>query len=356
MSESTDRALYDVLCQLDQWFRDHDSVVVPCEADHSCAALIELFRSGKQAEMCKLMNSQRESSRRGRGPRSYWGSGGYCGVTSQNGLLLVAITLKAIEANVGGRFSVSTNLDLCVECCDSWLLGNISIKTGQDFNRFNAFYKLVTGLVPPPSCTPNAPVLVCVAGTVIYNDYDFSADPHSIPYCKISEGAAYTDDELVEFVASTPAKQCFCDSQAVKGEMLPLDLTPTELNVVFSRGINEDGEFNLELIVEGSNGRHFLNTRNGLALWPNLVFARPLPRFTTNSEVHVISPGCAPHLARVGRRVAAAFKNHKGRCIACCCSHMCEDVFLLVESGTTTDGRLTYDYIVKHPDISRIVY
>lgn len=351
ISERVDRALYDVLVQLDQWFRDHDSIAVPCEANHSCAVLIELFRSGKQAEMCQLISSNRESFRRSYGPRCYWGNGRYRSVTSQDGLLLVAIVLKAIEANVGGRFSVSTNLDLCVKSCDRWLTGHI-IPTGRDGNRFNHFYELVTGLVPPPSCILDTPVLVGVAGTVVYNDYDFSTDPHSMRYCKVSEGAAYIDDELVEFVASTSAKKCICDSQAVKGKMLPLDLTPTELNVVFSRGINKDGEFNLEVAVEGSNGRHFLNTRNGLALWPNLVFALP-PSSHPDHEpsITVTSPVCLPDPIRAGRRVAAAFQNHQGRCVACCCCGTHETVFLLV-----SDERLTYEYIARNTSIAHIVY
>ena len=355
ISVRVDRALYDVLCQLDQWFLDHDSIVVPCEANHSCAVLIELFRNGKQAEICQLINSNRENFRRSYGPRCYWGNGRYRSVNSQDGLLLVAITLKAIEANVGGRFTVSTNLDLCVKSCDCWLTGDI-IPTGRDSNRFNHFYELVTGLVPPPSCTTNTPVLVGMAGIVIYNDYDFSTDPHSILYCKVAEGAAYIDDELVEFVASTPAMQCICDSQAVKGQMLPLDLTPTKLNMEFSRGTNKDGEFNLEVVVEGSNGRHFLNTRNGLALWPNLVFALP-PSLHPEREpsIKVTSPVCLPDLTRARRRVAAAFQNHQGRCIACRCCDTHEVVFLLVECGTS-DGRPTYEYIARNTSITHIVY
>jgi hypothetical protein len=261
--------------------------------------------------------------------------------------------------------------------CIEWLENvNPSERTG-------CFLELVTGF--NSENIEESPILVGKAGVVIYNDFDVTNEPEKMKYFKFARGSAYLGDELVEHIEGS--KPRCVTPQFGDVDLLPIDMTPTDVKLAFQRDVGTSGLHKITVTM-GESRSSILNAAGAIQIWSDLVIAivqrndlweggdenemeddenemeddesrteygesnednkKPLePR-----KVQVYSPvGIDPENFEGLTVAAQSFQNPRGRCIACCAMREPQTTFLVV------DGKHeTFKFAGTFGAISAIVY
>jgi len=365
---SIDRARLDMIHEFDTWFQTQRDFS-DSDLAQFCREMTDLFSKLEQKEMCENLKGwirrnldgiereidiQRERCTQAGPDESNAESGTQ---------LLVAIILRALQRNIDGKFSIHGDWRVYTLRCIKWLEGI------QQGDRTGCFLELVTGMTSDN--IERGPILVGNAGVVMYNDFDLVSEPEKMKYFKVARGSAYLGDELVEYIEGD--KPRCATPQFGDVDLLPIDMTPTDVKLAFQRDV---GTFGFHKITVTINERRssILNAAGALQIWSDLIVAmvgkndiweridedkmeedegddgdwQPIyPRKTRAYSPIGIDPDNSEDIA-----VSASYRNPKGRAIACCAMREPETTFLLVDVK-----RETFDFVAKNIGaISGIVY